>query len=45
MFLELLIFTVSLFMFIVGICISVAILSWFYAGGFSSEVYDEEKIL
>ena len=34
MFLELLIFVISLFMFVVGICISVALLRWLYAGGF-----------
>nr|DAH52659.1 MAG TPA: hypothetical protein [Caudoviricetes sp.] len=34
MFLEFFIFVVSLFMFAVGICISVVILSWLYAGGF-----------
>ena len=34
MLLELFIFVISLFMFVVGICISAAILGWLYAGGF-----------
>ena len=34
MLLEFIIFVISLFMFIVGICISVSIFSWLYAGGF-----------